>query len=89
MIWYRILTLEMRLKEIVCNSKSQPVEANGFSKADKQKLDDGARPGRKSRSSSDTAAKAWVFSEACTGTLRNLKPSIRCKIQFNRRWYTF
>lgn len=62
-----ILTLEMRLKEIVCNSKSQPVEANGFSKADKQKLDDGARPGRKSRSSSDTAAKAWVFSEACTG----------------------
>jgi len=71
MLWYRILTLEMRLKEIVSSSKRQPFEFNGLSKADH-----GARSGRKSRVGSDTA-KAWAYCEASTGTTVNhIEPHI-------------
>lgn len=65
MIWYRILILEMWLKEIVLNFKRFFFEFNGFSK-----VDYGVRFGRKSWVGLDIV-KVWVYCEVLIGIIVN------------------
>ena len=66
---YRILKLEMRLKETISRCKGQTID--GMSKAEKLKQAGGRisrnDSGRKSRGS-DTHMNAWAFSETSVGS---------------------
>jgi hypothetical protein len=75
-LWFRILNLEMRLKETLSRCKGQTHETYTLSKTEKQKQS-GTRnwrhgiTGKKSRGGSDTSLIAWAFSEASIGITRN------------------
>lgn len=73
-LWFRILNLEMHLKETLSRCKGQTHETY---KTEKQKQSGNRNwrhgiPGKKSRGGSDASLIAWAFSEASIGIIRNL-----------------